>query len=144
MTVTLNQLSDFKYKVVEGEYFLELGAGFEDINITNVWHKMTGSISESSATLTIDVVNPAPTENNFRYRIESPYELIDNKNQPFFNLVIQNNKKKSPTLYAFIGSEDEEITRISNANSFIAINDLAEIYFTVENNTFKFYYQPIT
>lgn len=143
MTVTLNQLSDFKYTVLEGTYFLEFGSVTEGLNITDTWHKMTGVISDSSATITIEAVSPAPIGDNFRYRIESPHELISGKNQPRFNLVIQNNKKGISTLFAFIGSDDHDFYK-EYAGSFIAISELQEIYFTVENNTFKFYYQPIT
>lgn len=143
MTITLNQLSDLGYKLVGEAFFLEFGSAADDINITNVWYKMSGEISGSSATLIINSVSPTPVATNFRYRIESPFQVINGQeNQPLLNLVIQNDKQGVPTLYAFIGSDDMDMTR-TYAGSFIAISDLNEIYFTVENGTFKFYYQPL-
>lgn len=139
MAVTLKNLSDFKYKKVGETFKLEFGGENSDLTISDKWHKLTGTLTETGATLTIEEVD-TPSGANFFTRIETDFHTVGNSNRPWYNLVAQNNTQGSQTLYAFIGNDDDDMQRTHYSGSFLEISNGFEVYFTVQNGTFKFYY----
>ena len=139
MTVTLQNLSDFKYKKIGETFKLEFGGETPDLTISNKWHKLTGSLTETGATLTIEEVE-TPSSAKFFTRLETDHHTVGTTNRPWYNLVAQNNTQGVQTLYAFIGNDDDDIERAHYSGSFLEISNGFDVYFTVKNGTFKFYY----